>query len=97
MNFQAACGKGDGAMALACDPTLLIADEPITAPDVTIRTRFRTVGTTIRDKGMMILISHDLYVVADTCDSIMVMYAGRQVEVDPLKKCLITPPPIPSG
>ena len=76
------------AMALACDPTLLIADEPTTALDVTIQDQIlELLAATIRDKGMsMILISHDLYVVADTCDSIMVMYAGRQVEVGPTKE-----------
>jgi oligopeptide transport system ATP-binding protein len=76
------------AMALACDPTLLIADEPTTALDVTIQDQIlELLAATIRDKGMsMILISHDLYVVADTCDSIMVMYAGRQVEVGPTQE-----------
>ncbi len=57
------------AMALACDPTLLIADEPTTALDVTIQDQIlELLAATIRDKGMsMTPISHDLYVVADTC------------------------------
>jgi peptide/nickel transport system ATP-binding protein len=49
-------------------------------------------AATIRDKGMsMILISHDLYVVADTCDTIMVMYAGRQIEVGPTREVFNNP------
>jgi oligopeptide/dipeptide ABC transporter ATP-binding protein len=81
------------AMALSCGPTLLIADEPTTALDVTIQDQIlELLAATIRDKGMsMILISHDLYVVADTCDSIMVMYAGRQVEVGPTKEVFNNP------
>ena len=67
-------------MALSCDPTLLIADEPTTALDVTIQDQIlELLAATIRDKGMsMILISHNLYVVADVCDTIMVMYAGAR-------------------
>ncbi len=76
------------AMALSCDPTLLIADEPTTALDVTIQDQIlELLAATVRDKNMsMILISHDLYVVADTCETIMVMYAGRQVEVGPTRE-----------
>ena len=81
------------AMALSCDPTLLIADEPTTALDVTIQDQIlELLAATIRDKGMsMILISHDLYVVADTCDTIMVMYAGRQIEVGPTREVFNNP------
>ena len=81
------------AMALSCDPTLLIADEPTTALDVTIQDQIlELLATTIRDQEMsMILISHDLYVVADTCDTIIVMYAGRQLEVGPTKEVFNNP------
>jgi oligopeptide/dipeptide ABC transporter ATP-binding protein len=73
------------AMALSCNPMLLIADEPTTALDVTIQDQIlELLAAIIRDKNMsMILISHDLYVVADACETIMVMYAGRQVEMGP--------------
>jgi len=71
------------AMALSCDPILMIADEPTTALDVTIQAQILDLlAETIRTRGMsLILISHDLYVVADACEKICVMYAGRQVEV----------------
>ncbi|MBL7175137.1 MAG: ABC transporter ATP-binding protein [Desulfobacteraceae bacterium] len=81
------------AMALSCDPTLLIADEPTTALDVTIQDQIlELLASTIQDNDMsMILISHDLYVVADTCDTIVVMYAGRQMEVGPTKEVFNNP------
>jgi len=71
------------AMALSCNPTLLIADEPTTALDVTIQAQILDLlRDTIKNRGMaMILISHNLYVVADACEQICVMYAGRQVEM----------------
>ena len=70
------------AMALACNPKVLIADEPTTALDVTIQAQIlelmlelkREFGTSI------ILITHDLGVVAETCARVVVMYAGRKVE-----------------
>ncbi len=81
------------AMALSCDPTLLIADEPTTALDVTIQDQIlELLAAMIQDQGMsMILISHDLYVVADTCEKIMVMYAGRQMEVGPTEEIFNNP------
>jgi len=71
------------ATALSCNPTLMIADEPTTALDVTIQAQILDlIADTIRDRGMsLILISHNLYVVADACERICVMYAGRQVEM----------------
>ena len=73
-------------MAVACRPKLLIADEPTTALDVTIQAQILDVVSRIqRDLGMaMILISHDLGVVAGTADQIAVMYAGRLVETGPI-------------
>ncbi len=70
------------AMALACEPKLLIADEPTTALDVTIQAQILELMMELKKKlGMaIILITHDLGVVAGTCDRIAVMYAGRVVE-----------------
>jgi peptide/nickel transport system ATP-binding protein len=73
------------AMALAGEPELLVADEPTTALDVTIQAQILDLVTTLRrDTGMaLVLISHDLGVVSDTCSRIAVMYAGRIVEEAP--------------
>ncbi len=70
------------AMALAGQPELLVADEPTTALDVTIQAQIlELLGALRRESGMaLVLISHDLGVVADTCERVAVMYAGRIVE-----------------
>ena len=70
------------AMALACDPKLLIADEPTTALDVTIQAQVLDLLREMQAEfGMsLIFITHDLGVVADICDRVVVMYAGRLVE-----------------
>src|SRR6266542_33766 len=69
------------AMALACDPTLLIADEPTTALDVTIQAQILELLTELREKRnlALLLITHDLGVVAETSDRVAVMYAGKIV------------------
>lgn len=70
------------AMALACNPKLLIADEPTTALDVTIQAQVLDLMNDLKKKygTSMILITHDLGIVAETCDQVAVMYAGRIVE-----------------
>ena len=70
------------AMALACEPKLLIADEPTTALDVTIQAQILELMMELKDKlGMaIIMITHDLGVVASMCERIAVMYAGKVVE-----------------
>ena len=71
------------AMALACRPALVIADEPTTALDVTIQAQIRELMKALQEEmGMsIILITHDLGVIAETCDEVLVMYAGRVAEI----------------
>ncbi len=70
------------AMALACDPQLLIADEPTTALDVTIQAQVLDMINDLKEKlnTSMIMITHDLGVVAETCDTVAVVYAGKIIE-----------------
>jgi len=70
------------AIALICEPLLLIADEPTTALDVTIQAQILDLISSLqKDFGMaMIMITHDLGVIAETCEQVVVMYAGQVVE-----------------
>jgi peptide/nickel transport system ATP-binding protein len=81
------------AMALACDPTLLIADEPTTALDVTIQAQILDLLLTLqRERGMGILfVTHNLGVVAEIAHRVAVMYAGRIVEHGPVKEVFRNP------
>jgi oligopeptide transport system ATP-binding protein len=81
------------AMALACEPKLLIADEPTTALDVTIQAQILDILNKLRrDVGMaLVMITHDLGVVAGICDRINVMYAGYIVESAPTTKLFAKP------
>jgi peptide/nickel transport system ATP-binding protein len=81
------------AMALACKPDLLIADEPTTALDVTIQAQIlELIAGLSREYGMsVLLITHDLGVVAESCDEVLVMYAGQVVERAPAAKLFAQP------
>ncbi|WP_346696661.1 ABC transporter ATP-binding protein [Thermophilibacter mediterraneus] len=81
------------AMAMACEPKLLIADEPTTALDVTIQAQILALMEDIRNKRNtgILLITHDLGVVAETCSRVIVMYAGNIVEEAPVKELFRNP------
>jgi peptide/nickel transport system ATP-binding protein len=81
------------AMALACGPSLLIADEPTTALDVTIQAQIlELIRDLCRERRMsVILITHDLGVVAENCERVLVMYAGRIVERAPVAQLFSSP------
>lgn len=76
------------AMALACNPSLLIADEPTTALDVTIQAQVLEMMQKLKENfnTSMLLITHDLGVVAETCDKVAIMYAGEIVEYGTLSQ-----------
>jgi len=81
------------AMALACGPRLLIADEPTTALDVTIQAQILELMHELRDEtgASVILITHDLGVVAEIAHRVVVMYAGRKVEEAPIEELFASP------
>jgi peptide/nickel transport system ATP-binding protein len=81
------------ALALACDPALLIADEPTTALDVTIQAQILDLMRDLKAStgAAIILITHDLGVVAEVCDEVAVMYAGEIVERAPVDVLFATP------
>jgi oligopeptide/dipeptide ABC transporter ATP-binding protein len=81
------------AMALSCRPALVIADEPTTALDVTIQAQILELMKSLQgEMGMsIVLITHDLGVIAETCDEVLVMYAGRVAEVGPVEEIFSRP------
>jgi peptide/nickel transport system ATP-binding protein len=81
------------AMALACDPKILIADEPTTALDVTIQAGILDLMRDLRERlgTAIVLITHNLGVVADIADRVVVMYAGRKAEEAPVRELFANP------
>jgi oligopeptide/dipeptide ABC transporter ATP-binding protein len=81
------------AMAVAGEPKLLLADEPTTALDVTIQDQILALLLELQERSEMtiVLVSHDMAVVAETCDRVAVMYAGRIVEVAPTRELFEAP------
>jgi peptide/nickel transport system ATP-binding protein len=81
------------AMALACRPDLVIADEPTTALDVIVQAQILSLlNDLVRESGIsLIMISHDLSVLAQTCDRLVVMYAGRLIESGPSREVIGSP------
>ncbi|EAR52744.1 oligopeptide ABC transporter ATP-binding protein [Oceanicola granulosus HTCC2516] len=81
------------AMALACYPQLIIADEPTTALDVTVQKQvLRILDAAVRERGSaLLMITHNLPIIAAICDSVAVMYAGRIVEAGPVAQVFRTP------
>jgi oligopeptide/dipeptide ABC transporter ATP-binding protein len=81
------------AMALSCNPKLIIADEPTTALDVTIQRQILELIKTVQERTgtALLLITHDLGVVAETVDEVAVMYAGRVVETGTVDEVLLEP------
>ena len=81
------------AMALACNPSLLIADEPTTALDVTIQAQILQLMNDLKDKfgTAVMIITHDLGVVAEMCDNVAVMYAGYVVEYTDVERLFDNP------
>lgn len=81
------------AMALVCNPRLIIADEPTTALDVTIQAQILELLRSVREKiqGSIMLITHDLGVVAEMADYVVVMYAGRIIEMGTAEEIFLSP------
>jgi oligopeptide/dipeptide ABC transporter ATP-binding protein len=81
------------AMALSCDPELLIADEPTTALDVTIQAQIMELLASLQKRLELaiLLITHDLGVVAEFCERVIVMYTGRIVEEAPVRELFSNP------
>ncbi len=81
------------AMALACRPEIIIADEPVTALDVMIQAQILELLKRLREELdlSMILISHDLSVIADTCDKVAIMYGGKLAEFGPTREVFRRP------
>jgi len=81
------------AMALACNPKVIIADEPVTALDVMIQAQILELLNRLRKEMdlSMILISHDLSVIAETCDKVAIMYGGKLVEYGPAERVFRDP------
>ena len=88
------------AMALACRPQLIVADEPTTALDVMVQAQILDlISGLVKDLGVgLLIISHDLSVLADVCDRVAVMYAGRVVECGSAEQVFRLPgPPLRAG
>ncbi len=81
------------AMALACHPKIIIADEPVTALDVMIQAQILELLQRLKDELdlSMILISHDLSVIAETCDKVAIMYGGKIAEYGPTREVFLEP------
>ncbi len=81
------------AMALACDPAIVIGDEPTTALDVMVQAQILQLLERLRHElGLsLLLITHDLSVIAETCDRVMIMYAGRVAEEGPVRRVFSAP------
>jgi peptide/nickel transport system ATP-binding protein len=81
------------AIAMACTPTILIADEPTTALDVTIQAQILDLMLEMKERtgAAVMLITHDLGVIAETAQRVVVMYAGRKVEEAPVKPLFARP------
>ena len=82
------------AMALLCNPALLIADEPTTALDVTIQAQILDLMMSLKEKrdgAAILLITHDLAVIAETCDRVIVMYGGKIQEIAGINELFVNP------
>ena len=81
------------AMALACEPKLLIADEPTTALDVTIQAQILEIMKDLKSRRNMsiVLFTHDLGIVSDICDKIIIMYGGEIMEYGPINSLYKNP------